>query len=156
MPAGGDRPYNGGMETASPPEPHFAAAATLIDALVAHDFEHLASAFETNATLLALLPGGFREWHGAGEIGEVFAHWFGDVDEFDVTDVTVGDVGPLLALRWRLRLRGARLGDAARVVEQHAYAVTNPTGRIGRMSLLCSGFWREHDVSSSPAATSRS
>jgi hypothetical protein len=132
------------METASPPEPHFAAAATLLDALTAHDFAHLAAAFDRDATLRALLPGGFREWRGAVEIGEVFEHWFGDVDEFDVADITVGDVGPLLSLRWRLRLRGPRFGDAARVVEQHAYAVTAPTGQIGQMSLLCSGFWREH------------
>jgi hypothetical protein len=27
------------------------------------------------------------------------------------------------------------------VVEQHAYARTDPGGRIEHMSLLCSGFW---------------
>jgi hypothetical protein len=63
---------------------------------------------------------------------------------FEVTDASVGEVGALLQLRWRLRLRGARLGDVAMVVEQHAYAATGATGRIERMSLLCSGFWKEH------------
>ena len=49
-----------------------------------------------------------------------------------------------LQLTWRLRLKGERLGDESMIVEQHVYAATGASGRIERMSLLCSGFWEEH------------
>lgn len=129
------------MEATATSGPHFAAAAVLVDALNDQDFAHLADAFGADATLSALLPRGLREFHGTDEIAEAFATWFGDVEEFDVTDVTVSDIGPLLSMRWRLRVRGARFGDNSMVVEQHAYAATTPSGRIARMSLVCSGFW---------------
>ena len=143
------------MTTTEPSGPHFAAAAILVDALADQDFGHLSDAFDANATLRALLPRGLCEWHGASEIGAAFERWFGDVDEFDVTDVTVSDVGPLLTMRWRLRVRGERFGDAAMVVEQHAYAATDANGRIGRMSLVCSGFWEDrHYVGLGPRPAS--
>jgi len=131
------------MEATAASGPHFAAAAILVDALADQDFAHLADAFDADATLSAMPPRGPVEWHGACAIGQAFERWFGDVDEFDVTDVTVTDIGPLLSMRWRLRVRGARLGESAMVVEQHAYAATGQTGRIGRMSLVCSGFWED-------------
>jgi hypothetical protein len=74
----------------------------------------------------------------------VFERWFGDVEKCEVADAAVGQVGPLLQLRWRIRLQGPRLGNKPMVVEQHAYATTGPNGRIQQMSLLCSGFWDEH------------
>ena len=101
-------------------------------------------ALEVDAQLSALLPKGFREWSGADEICGMFEKWFGDVDEYEVADVAVGAVGALLQMRWRLRVQGPRFGSEPMVVEQHVYAATGPTGRIGRMSLLCSGFWPEH------------
>jgi len=140
--------YNGGMETthASPPPsaPHFAVAGVLLEALAAHDFQGLAAALDVDASLSALLPRGFHQWQGAPDICDRFETWFGDVDQFEVVDASVGLVGSLLQLRWRLRLQGARLGDEPKVVEQHVYATTGPTGRIQHLSLLCSGFWPEH------------
>jgi hypothetical protein len=140
--------YNGGMETThaspAPSAPHFAVAGTFLEALAGHDFEGLATALDPDASLSALLPRGFCEWQGASEICARFETWFGDVDQFEVVDASVGLVGALLQLRWRLRLQGARLGEEPKVVEQHAYAAAGPNGRIHHLSLLCSGFWPEH------------
>ncbi len=142
------RAYNRGMEhtTSSPPpaSPRFAAAAIVLDALAAHDFARFDDALDADASLSALLPRGFREWHGASEICAQFERWFGDVERFEVADATVGQVGALLQLTWRLRMRGERLGHEPMIVEQHVYAVTGASGRIERLSLLCSGFWEEH------------
>jgi hypothetical protein len=124
--------------------PHFAVAGLVLEALASHDFERLATALDDDASLAALLPRGFREWQGAAEICAVFDRWFGNVEKCELADAAVGQVGPLLQLRWRMRLQGVRLGDRPMVVEQHAYATTGPNGRIQRMSLLCSGFWNEH------------
>ena len=138
--------YNTWMHTTDTPPftPRFAAAASFLEALAAGDFDRLGQALDDDATMAALLPRGFREWHGADAITGMFTQWFGDVDEFEVADASVGQVGARLQLRWRLRLRGARLGPDPMIVEQHVYATTGNSGRIQSMSLLCSGFCKEH------------
>jgi ketosteroid isomerase-like protein len=148
MRAGRASPYNEAMTIDAPPEPaHFAVAGLLLDALAAHDFDRMATALDPDATLAAVLPGGHRDWRGAHEIAEAFATWFGDAEEFAVVDASVGRVGALLQLRWRLRVRATRRGPGPMVVEQHVYAAVGRGGRIDRMSLLCSGFWPEHGES---------
>jgi hypothetical protein len=146
MRASGPPSYNRGMHTPEEPSsaPQFAVAGVFLEALAANDFDRLAGVLDDDASLSALLPRGFCEWHGAAEIGEVFERWFGDVEEFEVADASVGQVGARLQLRWRVRLRGTRLGDDPMVVEQHVYADTTATGRIRSMSLLCSGYCKEH------------
>ncbi len=140
------RRYNTGMDTidTSPSDPRFAVAGSLLEALAARDFERLAAALDDDASLGALLPRGFCEWHGATEISAMFRQWFGEIEQFEVADASVGQVGSRLQLRWRVRVRGARFGDETMVVEQHVFADTGPSGRIRSMSLLCSGFCSEH------------
>ena len=134
-----------GMTPPSPStSPHFAVAGIVLDALTAHDFARFDEALDADASMSALLPRGFRVWLGSPEICALFEGWFGDIDRFEVAEATVGQVGALLQLTWRLRLKGERLGDESMIVEQHVYAATGVTGRIERMSLLCSGFWEEH------------
>jgi ketosteroid isomerase-like protein len=124
-----------------------APAEALLDALRAHDLDRVADAFEPDAQMSALLPRGHDEWRGAIDIRAAFARWFGDVAELEVVDSSIGRCGDLLQLRWRLRVRGGpRFGAQAMVVEQHACAQPGPTGRIGRMSLLCTGFWPQPRV----------
>jgi hypothetical protein len=124
-----------------------APAEALLDALAGHDFDRLAAAFEPDAALSALLPHGHHEWSGAADIGAAFERWFGDVAALEVADSSIGRCGDLLQLRWRLRVQGGpRFGARAMVVEQHACAQPGPTGRIGRMSLLCTGFWPQASV----------
>lgn len=123
--------------------PHFAVAGVVIDALAAQDFGRLADALDPDAQMSALVPRGLLECHGAAEICAMFEKWFGDLDEYAVADASVGGVGALLQMRWRLRVKGTRFGDEPMVVEQHVYAATGPNGSIHRISLLCSGFWPE-------------
>jgi hypothetical protein len=140
------RPYNWGMNTTdpSPSAPQFAAAGSFLEALAARDFGRLGAALDGDAVLFALLPRGYDEWHGPAEIRGAFETWFGGVEEFEVVDASVGQVGPRLQLRWRVRVRGPRWGDEVMVVEQHLYADTSGTGRFQSMRLLCSGFCQEH------------
>jgi hypothetical protein len=128
----------------SPAVPQFAVAGSFLESLAARDFDRLASALDDGASLSALLPRGFVEWYGAGEIRSAFEGWFGDHEEFEVIDASVGQVGSRLQLRWRVRVRGGRFPNDAMIAEQHVYADSGATGRIGAMSLLCSGFCREH------------
>jgi hypothetical protein len=155
--SGGPRAaYNSGMHANPSSSPPFAVGGLFLEALAAHRFDQLAEAVEPDATLLALLPRGFVDWHGAAEVCAAFRRWFGDVDAFEVADASVGQVGALLQLRWRLRLQGPRLGEATKVVEQHVYAATGSSGRISKLSLLCSGFWDERaDGGGPPASATR-
>jgi hypothetical protein len=133
------------MPTAtSPTGPQFATAGLFIERLTACDFDRLALALEPDVTLRALLPRGFREWAGRDEVCGAFATWFGGFDEYEMLDATVGQVGTQLQLRWRMHVHGGRLGPEDFVVEQHCYATGGPSGRIQHMSLVCSGFCKEH------------
>ena len=97
------------------------------------------------ARLRALLPSGLREWAGAEAIAGRFARWFGDTEDFELVEATVGEVGGRLHLHWRLRLRAERLGAGWFTVEQQAYADTDESGRIARLDLLCTGYRPEGD-----------
>jgi hypothetical protein len=132
------------MTSTTSPAPHFEAAGMLLDALAAHDFAALGEALDGAATMCCLLPRGYREMDGPDEITAAFRTWFGDVDRFEVVDASVGQIGDLLELRWRLRVEGGRFEDEVKVVEQHAYATLGDSGRIDHLRLLCSGFWDEH------------
>ena len=131
------------MTTHTTTVPRFSVAGTFLEALACQDFDRLASTLDDDASLSALVPRGLRESRGPAEIRATFARWFGDTGEFDLVEAVVGEVGSRLHLRWRARLRAARLGDGCFVVEQQVYADTTADGRIARMSLLCSGYCPE-------------
>jgi hypothetical protein len=133
------------MTTTSPgrsgaPVPQFALAGAFLEGLAAQDFTRLSDALAAGAHLRALLPPGPREWTGAQAIAGQFALWFGDTEDFDLVEATVGEVGDRLHLHWRLRLRAGRLGAGWFTVEQQAYADTGEDGRIARIDLLCTGY----------------
>ncbi|MDN5859368.1 MAG: hypothetical protein L0H84_12170, partial [Pseudonocardia sp.] len=111
-----------GTESALPDVPQFAVAGTFLEGLAAQDFRRLGAALAADARLRALVPPGLKEWTGADEIAGQFAFWFGDTEQFDLVDASVGEVGGRIHLRWRLRLRAARLGDGWFTVEQQVYA----------------------------------
>ena len=145
MPIGGRPSYNRCMtSTASPTVPQFAMAGAFLEELTAGDFPRLAAALEPDARLSALLPRGHVEWVGREEVCDAFAGFFGGMDEYEVLEATIGHVGDRLQLRWRLHVRGGRLGPEDFVVEQHCYADAGPSGRIQSLALVCSGFCREH------------
>jgi hypothetical protein len=130
--------------TAPPTEPQFAAAGLFLEKLAAGDFGQLAVALEPDATLRALLPRRFREWEGREAVCEAFDTLLGGTDEYEILDATVGLVATRLQLSWRLHVRGGRLGPHDFIVEQYGYADTGPSGRIQSLSLVCSGFCKEH------------
>jgi hypothetical protein len=83
------------------------------------------------------------EWQGSEAVTEAFRSWFGERNEFELVDATVGEVGGRLHLSWRFRLRPAPfgIGDGWHVIEQQAYA--DATDTIAALDLLCSGFQPE-------------
>jgi hypothetical protein len=125
--------------------PQFARAGSLLEGLAGQDFAQLGSALAADARLRALLPPGLREWTGAQVIADQFALWFGNTQDFDLVEATVGEVGGRLHLHWRLRLRAERLGTGWFTVEQQAYADTDDGGRIAQLDLLCTGYRPEGD-----------
>jgi hypothetical protein len=129
--------------TARPDVPLFSVAGAFLEGLAAQDFSRIAATLDDDAHLTALVPSGFKQWHGAEQIGATFRGWFGDVVDFELVDASVGEVGQRLHLRWRARVQAARFGVGWFVVEQQVYADTGPDGRIARLFLLCSGFCRE-------------
>jgi hypothetical protein len=146
MTAGVASSYNGAMTSTdtSSSAPQVSIADVFLGRLAARDFNQLAQLFEPDVSLSALLPDGFHEWQGPDRVTAAFVRWFGRVDEYELFDSAAGHHGPRLQLRWRVRVRGGSFGDASFVVEQHVYADAGPSGRIGAMSMLCSGFVPEH------------
>ena len=111
----------------------------LLEALAERNFASMFDCFEPAATMRALLPSGPAEFQGAERIAESFRRWFGDAEEFEVLDGTVGDVGTRLHVAWRLRLRPTPWGDDSwHTLEQQAYL--RASERIDLLDLLCSGF----------------
>jgi hypothetical protein len=127
-------------ESASPPDTQLTIAGMLLSRLANGQFEHLDDVFEPEVRALAMLPAGVYEWPGCETIRAVFDQWFGDVDEYAVTDFAASRIGRRLHLRWRILVSGGHLGNGRYLVEQQMYADAGPTGRIASMSFLCSGF----------------
>ena len=125
--------------------PQFALAGSFLEGLAAQDFTKLRGALAAGTRLRALLPAGPSEWTGAEAIADRFTRWFGDTEDFELIEATVGEVGGRLHLRWRLRLRAKRLGHGWFTVEQQAYADTDQSGRIEALDLLCTGYCPEGD-----------
>jgi hypothetical protein len=131
------------MASTTSTTPEFAAAGLFLENLATGDFDLLAAALEPDAKLHALLPRGFVAWEGQAEVCGAFTGFFGGMDEYDVIDASVGMVGDRLQLRWRLHVRGGRLGPEDFVVEQFCYADAGPTGRLQFLALVCSGFRKQ-------------
>src|SRR6202050_5987183 len=86
--------------------PQSARAGSSREVLAAQDFARLGGALAADACLRALLPSGFREWTGADAIAGRFAHWFGDTQDFDLVEATVGEGGGRLHLHLRRAVGG--------------------------------------------------
>jgi hypothetical protein len=128
------------------PAPHFATAGVILEGLAARDFARLVSAMDSDARMEALLPRGLRTCNGVDEIRTAFEGWFGDAEEFAVAEASVGSVGPVLQLTWRLSVRRAGPDGAQRSeVEQHLFVRTHTSGLVDHIALVCSGFVPETD-----------
>ena len=120
-----------------------------LEALANRDYERMATALGPGVRFRAMLPPGPMDWEGPDEVSGVFSSWFGDADDFELIDATVGEVGGRLHLSWRLRLRPAPfgIGEGWHVIEQQAYADASDT--IESLDLLCSGFQPAHEPTDS-------
>ena len=84
-------------------------------------------------------PAGLVECQGATQIVENVRSWFGDTEELELLDSTIGEVGDRLHVAWPFRLHPTPWGDDAwHVIEQQAYLRAGD--RIEAIDLLCSGF----------------
>ncbi len=111
-----------------------------LEGLANRDYASMATILAPNVRFGALLPPGPQEFEGPDDVTGAFRSWFGDVEEFELIDAAVGEVGGRLHLSWRIRVRPAPfgIGDGWHVIEQHAYA--DATEAIETLDLVCSGF----------------
>jgi len=127
-------------DPATPHSARWSAGGVFLEALAARDYPQMAATLSGDVRFRALLPPGPMDWNGADDVAAVFTSWFGDAEDFELIDATVGEVGGRLHLSWRLRVRPAPfgIGDGWHVIEQQAYADAAET--IDTLDLLCSGF----------------
>lgn len=127
-------------DPAAQPSARWSVGGVFLEALTTRDYDQLASTLSSDVRFRAMLPPGAMDWSGADEVAGVFASWFGEAEDFELIDATVGEVGGRLHLSWRLRVRPAPfgIGDGWHLIEQQAYA--DATETIETLDLLCSGF----------------
>src|SRR5689334_4738070 len=118
-------------------------ARRFLDCLAGQDFERLAENLSPDVRLRALLPGETKEWHGPEKVKATFTRWFGNTEDFELTDTAVDDLRPRVHIWWQARVRAERLGEGWFKVEQHAYAETDDDNRIRHLWLACSGYLPE-------------
>lgn len=119
----------------------WAAAGLFLNAFTQRDLAALSSCLDPDVRFRALVPPGLVTTAGATDTARQFERWFGGADVFDVVDASIGQIGDRLYLRWRVRMQVPGHPEAARIVEQHAFATGGQ--RIHALDLLCSGFHPE-------------
>jgi len=79
---------------------------------------------EQSSTSLSASGGPCSQWQGPPQVAEALRSWFGEADDFELVDATVGEIGGRLHLSWRIRVRPAPfgIGEGWHVIEQHGYA----------------------------------
>ena len=125
------------------PNTSTAVSHRFLESLADQDFERLAANLSDDVRLRALLPGDTKEWHGPEKVKATFMRWFGDTQDFELTDTAVDDLSPRVHIWWQARVRAERLGEGWFKVEQHAYAETDERDRIRHLWLTCSGYLAE-------------
>jgi hypothetical protein len=141
-------PYNRRMEppltraaTLDTSPPRWSVGGLFIDALGRRDFDAMADCLDPDVRFRGLIPPGPFEVTGAEQVEVRFRRWFGGLDQLEIVDATLGDIGPKLYLRWRVAMTPTGDGEPpgpARLVEQHVFATIDQ--RIVALDLLCSGF----------------
>jgi hypothetical protein len=112
-----------------------------LEALARRDFTAMACCLAPTVRFRALLPRRDVDVIGWDATIAEFRRWFGnEAEAFEILDATVGEIGPRLYLRWRVRMSplGRDHAGETRIVEQHAFATGGE--RLESLSLLCSGF----------------
>ncbi|HEY8178889.1 MAG TPA: nuclear transport factor 2 family protein [Candidatus Limnocylindria bacterium] len=112
----------------------------LVDGIIAHDWELVASCFAPEARFLAVVANDtkpFREHVGGEAAAAAISRWFGDDD---VTELVASEVEAMAdRVRVSYRVHGHNPEDGWYLVEQMVYATPGPDG-FQRVNLACSGF----------------
>jgi hypothetical protein len=122
-------------------EARWPVAGELLDAFTRRDFDGVGSCLSPDLRFRALIPPGPFEVHGPDEAVARLRTWFGGEDGFEVLDASIGQLGPRLYLRWRVRMWPAGDPASSRVAEQHVFVTVR--GLVESLDLLCSGFQAE-------------
>ena len=123
--------------TPAPPQT-WSVAGAFLDGLSNRDFALMTTCLAPDIRFRCLLPRGPVEVTGAEETVAYFRRWFGGEDAFEVLDASVGQIGPRIYLRWRVRMNPVVDPCDERVAEQHLFTTGNEV--IRTLDLLCSGF----------------
>jgi ketosteroid isomerase-like protein len=113
-------------------------ARAYLDALVARDYDHVASLLADDFRLRDLSPPGFTE---VTDVGTALSGLRELLDMFDtvrLVDSDVYDIGNVTYLRARLHFVHPEAGE--RMLEQH-HLLTFADGRINAIDELCTGFF---------------
>ena len=144
------------VDAATDNDAGWSVAGVFLEALAHRDFDTMQACLDPSIRFRALCPLGPFELHGALETAARFRLWFDRHELFEMIDASIGQLGSMLYLRWRILRAGTADGnDSRQVVEQHVFA--SVLDRIVAIDLLCSGFNAEHpgprcaDRSCSPA-----
>ena len=119
----------------------WSVAGLFLEALARRDFAGMGACLAPTVHFRALVPPGPIDVTGVDAMLAYFTRWFGARESFDVVDASIGQVGPRLYLRWRVRVNDPDRPGAHLVVEQHVFARAGE--RIDSLELLCSGFQAE-------------
>jgi hypothetical protein len=120
---------------------HPTAAARLLDAVCAREFDDALGCLREDAVLRAVLPPRFLEATGREEIVGWFRTWFGAANEFEVVDRSHAEVAGRARLTWRFGLSPhPGNGDPRRHVIEQTLFCDEEDGAVTAIDLLCSGF----------------
>ena len=122
---------DGEVRTTDPPP----VLRTLVDSLIALDFDGLAACLTPDVRLRELIPGGPGESRGRSAAVGRFEVWFGESTDLELRDIRIEPAVD----RWLVAYRIDLVEDAPRRVEQHLFCDFD-TALITRIDLLCSGF----------------
>src|SRR2546429_7207873 len=117
------------------PEPE--AAAKLVSAVAAQDFDRLEELFAPEIRFRALIPRGLREDATAVDAAARLRSWFGDGDPLELVESETEQVADRLHVRYRFR---SFEEGRWHLVEQHLFCDVAEDGRIAAIDLVCSGF----------------
>lgn len=109
---------------------------SFINALAKRDFDELTRCFHPNVKSRLLIPAALITPPDAKAVSARFRQWFGEADQFEMTDSRVSMLGNRLAMLYTLQLRE---GERWFVVQQQTYGDVR-NGCIETFDLLCSGF----------------
>jgi hypothetical protein len=122
---------------AAPPRA-WSVAGAVLDGLSNRDFDLISTCLAPDVRFRCMSPRGPMEVIGADQTVDQLRHWFGGADAFEVLDAAVGQIGPRIYLRWRVKMHPPEAPADERVVEQHLFTTGNEV--IRSLDLLCSGF----------------